>query len=124
MDDSYLYIIKDYIDECLIFRSEETLNIEDFETQRYSEWAAGEILSRASDEVFKPPSYITGIMTKDVIDILEEFAFEMECASDRSDEEHFKKMFETAKETADNILYFVIQERRKNGKYRWRRKDI
>lgn len=112
MEDRDLRLVKKYLDEYL-FEPKQVNDIETFEVQSYSRWAAGEIFGRMAEELFKPPPCITGIPSRDPIDIIEEFSFDMESYSERSDDERCKRMFTIARETADDILYFYIQERSK-----------
>lgn len=114
MEDQDLRILKRYIDECM-FEPKNANDIESFEIQSYSRWAAGEIFSRAAEESFNPPPCVTGIFSKDMIEVIEEFAFEMDCYCERSEDERCRRIFAIARETADDILYFYIQERRKNN---------
>lgn len=113
MEEFDVAVVQRYIDECL-FEPNIKQPREEFDILSYSGWAAGEILNRAADEMFRPPPCVGGMPAVDLIDILEEFAFEMDGYSNLSGDERRKEMFAIARETADDILYFYMQERSNN----------
>lgn len=113
MYDTDLWIIKKYID----IYTDECKNANDteaFERYSYSRWAAGEIMTMVAEEhIFKPPPFVTGKPAKTTTDIIEEFAFDMDRRSRISTDERCRRMFAIARDTADDILYFYVHERRK-----------
>lgn len=123
MDESDLLIIERYVRE-FVFEPKFANDVSLFKAQSYCCWAAGEILSRVADNVFRPPPCVDGGMPRDVIDIIEEFAFEMDYYSDTSKNNDDKDMFVIARETAEDVLHFYIQERRKKNEQDQRWRDI
>lgn len=86
--------IQDYIDQCLFEPDYRWPKLE-FERRSYSRWAASEILNRVQAE-------------KDgrkVIDIIKEFLWEMDCHSEIDYDRHVAFIFETARETAEDISF-------------------
>lgn len=88
-------------------------NKEHFETLSYSNWAANEILYRVREELFKPPPYVGGQYSIDMIDLVNEFAFDMRSYYEKAEDEKRRKVFEVAERTADDFLRFYVKERRK-----------
>lgn len=111
MDEADIRIIRNYIDMCLCL-PKATYDKESFEVLSYSRWAAYSIFDRAVDELFKPPPYVGGDSV-DLIDIIEEFAFDMRLYSEMSENDDSRELFKIAESTANDILYFYIQERKK-----------
>ena len=105
-------IVRQYIKECVL-EPRLTNEIEDFKTQSYSSWAAGEILNLLAEELMKPPPCVTGETPRETIDIIEEFAFTMDMYNEMSCDNISFDAFAVAVETADDLLYFYSHERGK-----------
>lgn len=73
----------------------------------YSRWAANEILERTILETEKLPSYITGVESIDLLDIVEEFIDEMDYYAAKSSYEASRLAFSVAREEAKCILHEI-----------------
>ena len=120
MDERDIAIVQRYSDMCqasiLDYKNKPIahgpLKNDIFDELSYSAWAVEEILVRAKEELFKPPPYVGGEDQYDMIDIIVEFAFNMECGMESTTNERNRKIFEIAKNAADDVLYFYASERR------------
>lgn len=90
-------VIQEYIDEYL-FEPSITWPDSEFNRRSYSRWAAEEILSR----VIQEPS------NRDPLDIIEEFANEMDRYLDYSDDKAIYFIFIVAKETAEDVAFLFL----------------
>ena len=110
MDERDALIVKKYIDTCIIepdYRDKHA-----FSWYSYSKWAANDILTLVLEEIEKPPPIVTGKPAMDFIELASRYAYDMEYYSDIRTEWKYQKPFHIAKETAYDLIYFYMKERR------------
>lgn len=110
MNDVDILILESYVDD--LATPKDLWPKYHFDELSYTRWAADEILTRAIDQTDRLPSHITGVHTPDVFDVIEEFAFDMQCCYESNDNWQYRKMFLIAIDTANDMLKYYMSERR------------
>ena len=96
MNETAVSIIDEYIRDHF-FRPSSFWDNYEFEKRSYSQWAAYEILNRIMDHPSKEP-----------IDVIENFMFEMSIYAYCGEDEHRSWIFQTAAETAEELALLFI----------------
>ena len=100
-------VIQEYIDKYL-FDPKASWPKKEFKSRCYSQQVANEILDRITDEASTMPNYISYRDPLTVVEIIEDYIFELEDYYDESITKASILMFYTMKETAIDIIMLFL----------------